>query len=248
MSLPIIGLTTSRFHKRSVRTVLGVNEPYTRSVIDAGGIPVLVPINLPNDDLEGLLSRIDGLLLTGGYDVDPQRYGNPPHRKVEGIDPDRDRTEIFLVKGAIQRKKPFLGICRGCQVINVALGGSLYEDLGEQFQGNILHDRHDRPRDYLAHSVNVEPGSSLSRILVSSNPQVNSLHHQGVRQLAQGLSIAATAQDGLIEAFELNDHHFGVAVQWHPEELQEHAPMRSLFSEFVKSCQPKSAGEARQKA
>jgi putative glutamine amidotransferase len=147
MSTPIIGLTTSRFSKRSVRTVLGVNEPYTKSVIDAGGLPILLPINLPNDDLDALLSRIDGILFTGGSDVDPQRYGNPPHTKVKGIDADRDRAEICLVQAVFRRKKPFLGICRGCQVINVALGGSLYEDLGDQFPGYVLHDRHDLPRD-----------------------------------------------------------------------------------------------------
>ncbi len=243
MSTPIIALTTSRFSKRSVRTVLGVNEPYTKSVIDAGGIPVLLPINLPNDDLDALLSRIHGILFTGGYDVDPQRYGNPPHAKVEGIDADRDRAEIYLVQAAIRRKRPFLGICRGCQVINVALGGSLYEDLGDQFPGHILHDRHDRPRDYLAHTVSVEPKSTLSGILASQPTQVNSLHHQGVRRLAQELNTTATSQDGLVEAFELGGHPFGVAVQWHPEELQEHAPMRSLFREFVKSCQAISPGE-----
>jgi len=221
----------------SGRPVFGINEPYVKSIMNAGGLPILIPLEFSNDDLNVLLPRLDGVLFTGGYDIDPRRYGNQPHPKVEGIDADRDRIEMHLVHTVIQSGKPFLGICRGCQVINVALGGSLYEDLPEQLQGEVHHDNHDHPRNFLAHSIDVKSDSSLAQILTSNHARVNSLHHQGVRQLAPGLHATAIAPDGLIEAFELPGHAFGLAVQWHPEELQEHEIMRKLFETFIKSCQ-----------
>jgi putative glutamine amidotransferase len=237
MPKPLIGLTTSRMTNLSGRPAFGISVPYAKSVTNANGLPVLIPLNLSNDDLEVLLTRIDGILFTGGYDIDPRQYGYQPHPKVEGIDADRDRAEIHLVQSVIRFGKPFLGICRGCQVINVALGGSLYEHLPEQFPGAVLHDHHDLPRNYLAHSVNITSDSLLAQILTSVTTQVNSLHHQCVRKLAEELRASAIAPDGLIEAFELPSHTFGLAVQWHPEELQEHESMRGLFREFVRSCQ-----------
>jgi putative glutamine amidotransferase len=215
----------------------GTNIPYPKSVTDAGGLPVLIPLNLSYDDLDLLLTRVDGILFTGGYDVDPRLYGNQPHPKVEGVDADRDRVEIYLVQALINLSKPFFGICRGFQVINIALGGSLYEDLPEQFPGEIQHDNHNRPRDYLAHTVDVQSGTRLSELLGTGAIGVNSLHHQGVNRIARGLQETALAPDGLIEAFELNDYPFGLAVQWHPEELQEYASMRNLFQTLVQASQ-----------
>jgi putative glutamine amidotransferase len=238
MPKPVIGITTSRMTNPSRRPAFGTNVPYVKSIADAGGLPVLVPLNLSNEDLDLLLLRLDGILFTGGYDIDPRQYGNHPHPKVEGVDADRDRMEIHLVQVLIQFSKPFFGICRGCQVINVALGGSLYEDIPEQFRGDIQHDRHDRSRNYIAHKVDVQSGSRLASILTVSPAGVNSLHHQGVNKLAHGLQISAIASDGLVEAFELPNHPFGLAVQWHPEELSELEPMRWLFEAFIKSCQP----------
>jgi putative glutamine amidotransferase len=237
MEKPLIGLTTSRIPSPSKRPAFGTNVPYASSISDAGGLPVLIPLNLSNNDLDILLPRLDGILFTGGYDVDPQEYGNRPHPKVEGIDADRDRVEMHLLQALIQVGKPFLGICRGCQVINVAMGGTLFEDLPEQFLRRVQHDNHDQPRNYLAHHVEIDPNSHLAKILKTDDAQVNSLHHQGVRQLAQTLRAAVIAPDGLIEAFELPNYSFGLAVQWHPEELQEYEPMRSLFQAFVGSCQ-----------
>lgn len=237
MQKPLIGLTTTRMPNPSRRPAFGINEPYVKSVANAGGLPILIPLELSNDDLDVLLPRLDGILFTGGYDIDPRQYGNQPHPKVEGVDADRDRVEMHLAHMMIQSCKPFLGICRGCQVINVALGGSLYEDLPEQLPGEAHHDNHDHPRNYLAHSVNIQSNSSLAQILSSEATWVNSLHHQGVRKLAQELRTTAIAPDGLIEAFELPGHPFGQAVQWHPEELQEYESMRKLFQAFVQSCQ-----------
>ncbi len=238
MPKPLIGLTTTQIPRRLDPTIAGTNRPYVDAVTAAGGIPVLIPNALSEADLDLLLTRLDGVLFTGGYDVDPARYGHPSHPAVEGVDADRDRVEIHLVKALAHAGRPFFGICRGIQVINVALGGSLYEHLPEQLRGNLHAENHARPRDFLAHSVGVEAGSRLAAILDCSSTEVNSLHHQGVHRLAEGLHASAIAPDGLVEAFELPGHPFGLAVQWHPEELQAYAAMRNLFEAFIHSCQP----------
>jgi putative glutamine amidotransferase len=236
MLKPLIGLTTTRMPNPSGHPALGANIPYAKAITNAGGLPILIPLVLSNDDLDVLLRRLDGILFTGGHDIDPRQYGNQPHPKVEGVDVDRDRVEIHLVQAVIQTGKPFLGICRGFQVINVALGGSLYEDISEQHPSEIQHDNYAHPRDYLAHNVDIQSDSCLAQIMTSLHTRVNSLHHQGVRKLAPNLNASAIAPDGLLEAIELPGHPFGMAVQWHPEELQESEAMHRLFLIFVKSC------------
>jgi putative glutamine amidotransferase len=237
MPKPLIGLTTTRLLKKTASPAFGTNELYAKAITNSGGLPVLIPLCLSEDDLDALLARLDGILFTGGYDIDPRLYGNQPHPKVEGVDKDRDRVEIYLVREVIQSPKSFLGICRGLQVINVALGGTLYEHLPDQFPGGITHDNHDRVRDFLAHSVRVEPGNRLSQIISSNQIQVNSLHHQGVRKLAPELVSTAQSPDGLIEAFEMPNHPFGLAVQWHPEEMQAYDEMCNLFQSFIQACE-----------
>jgi putative glutamine amidotransferase len=240
MQKPLIGLTTTRMPNQDGRPAFAVNVPYVKAVSAAGGLPVLIPLGLPEDDLDALLQSLDGILFTGGGDIDPRRYGNQPHPKVDNIDVDRDRVELHLAQTVAGNGKPFLGICRGFQVLNIALGGSLYEDILDQYPGAIQHDHHSDPRNFLSHRVNLENGSLLAHILPGSQVQVNSLHHQGVRQLSQQLRPTAYASDGIIEAFELAGHPFGLAVQWHPEELQEHEGMRALFKALVQA-----AGEKR---
>jgi len=236
MPKPLIGLTTTRTTNQSQGTTFGINETYAKAISNAGGLPVLIPLNISNDDLATLLFRMDGILFTGGYDVDPRVYGGLLHPRVERIDNTRDEIETHLVQVMVDSGKPFLGICRGLQVINVAMGGSLYEHLPDQIPGYISHDNHHLPRNFLAHIVNIEPDSHLSQIFVSNQIQVNSLHHQGLHRLAHGLLPTAYAPDGLIEAIEMPEHPFGLAVQWHPEDLQEHEAMRKLFQVFVHSC------------
>lgn len=237
MPKPLIGLTTTRMTNLPNSSTFFINEPYAKAVSTAGGLPVLIPLNISNDDLDALLFRLDGILFTGGHDINPREYGSQLHPKVENIDPTRDEIEIHLVKTTVESGKPFLGICRGFQVINVAMGGSLYEHLPDQLPGNVTHDNHHLARDFLAHSVSVEPDNHLSRIISNNQILVNSLHHQGVHKLAHKLLPTAYAPDGLIEAFELPKYSFGLAVQWHPEELQEHEAMRRLFQAFINSCQ-----------
>lgn len=239
MSKPLIGLTTTYIPRKSHPDVYAANQPYVEAISQAGGIPILIPNNLTQDDQDRLLSKVDGILFTGGYDIDPACYGHPYHPLAGKVDHDRDQLEIHLVKSMAQTGKPFFGICRGLQVINVALGGSLYEHLPDQLPGNMHLENHDKPRNFLAHSVKIVPDSVLSHILSSGELGVNSLHHQGVNQVSPDLQVTAAAPDGLVEGCELPGHPFAVAVQWHPEELREHAGMRRLFRAFVQACNPR---------
>ena len=173
----------------------------------------------------------------GGGDIEPWRYASRPHPLVNSIDADRDQVEIDLLHQAVAAEVPTLGICRGLQLINVALGGSLYEDILDQHPGALEHQHFDnRPRDYRAHEVRIAPESKLGNILRQKRVAVNSLHHQGIRQLAPGLQPAAWAPDGIIEAVELSALPFGLAVQWHPEWLPQDDGMARLFSAFIEQA------------
>jgi putative glutamine amidotransferase len=198
----------------------------------------MIPLGLSPELLENLLARLDGILFTGGGDIDPAFYGAAPHPRVGDVDLDRDGVELYLLEKAVSQEVPFLGICRGLQLINVGLGGTLYTDITAQRAGALRHDYYpDYPRDYLAHTVDVRTDSRLTGILGNSPVEVNSLHHQGIDRLAPDLVQVASAPDGIVEAVELPDHPFGLAVQWHPEWLGAHAPMRALFEAFVQAAE-----------
>jgi len=233
---PIIGLTSSFCtHATYKMRLAGVGLRYISAIYAAGGLPVVLPSDAPVEEAAYLLERIDGLLLTGGGDIAPERYGGQPHPKVYGTNAARDALEIALANAAVERGVPFLGICRGIQVLNVALGGTLYEDLADQFPHALRH-RSDpvTEREMLAHGIKAEKESRLVRLLGETEFEVNSLHHQGIRDVAAGLKVSAWAPDGLVEAVELPDHPFGLAVQWHPEWLyQEHPLQQALFCGLV---------------
>jgi putative glutamine amidotransferase len=234
MSFPLIGLTGYRVRTESGSLRSMLSEMYTLAVSRAGGAPVVLPQGLPDAQLCELAARLDGLLFTGGGDVHPQRYASAMHPLVDSVDEERDRTEVLLIQEAVRLGKPFFGICRGIQVINVALGGTLYEDVLAQMPEAQPHAYSSEwPRDHLAHPVRLQEGSRLAKILGGASVRVNSLHHQGLRRVAPGLQAMGWAPDGLVEAVELPDHPYGLAVQWHPEWLQQHEPMRELFRAFV---------------
>ena len=177
------------------------------------------------------------LLLSGGADIDPDAYGEARAPACETPQPDRDRWELALTRHALQRGIPILGICRGMQLLNVACGGSLYQDLTTQALQSQRHAWSDHPRDYLAHSIEIAPGSRLAAIIGVRAHEVNSLHHQAVQRIGAGVTITAWAPDGVAEAMELRDHPFALAVQFHPEELAPaDAPSRALFVAFVQAC------------
>ncbi len=237
MPSPLIGLTTYRHLNQYGLPLNSITEAYVRAVSKAGALPTLIPLGLTEETLDELLARLDGIIFTGGGDVSPERYGSQTHSLIDDVDPDRDRVEVHLLQRTLEQGLPFLGICRGLQVINVALGGTLFEDILDQRPNSLKHQYYPNwPRNYLAHTIQVEQGSRLGRLLELPTVQVNSLHHQGVRELAAPLQATAFAPDGVIEAFELAEHPFGLAVQWHPEWLQEHPPMQSIFRAFVRAA------------
>jgi putative glutamine amidotransferase len=223
MSKPRIGVTCSPLRGPAYYA------PYLRAVEAAGGQPVSLdpsPGGLSPERATAMVHEIDGLLVPGGWDVDPPAYGEERQEETPNVDPRLDRTEIALVRAAVDGGVPVFGICRGQQVINVALGGSLRQHIDG-------HDMHGHPRDLLAHSIEVVPGSELSNVLSSETVMVNSLHHQSVKEVAPGLQITAQSPDGVVEGLESGDGMI-VAVQCHPEELigQQRWAM-SLFRRFV---------------
>lgn len=238
MASPLIGVTSNFIpQKESKFGAISISEAYIQAVRDAGGLPVIIPVGLSEEELQVLFSRLDGILLTGGGDIDPQRFQGRSHARVYDIDERRDSLEIGLTQLAAKTGKPFLGICRGIQVINVALGGTLYTDISDQMADALRHDWYPHiPRNYLAHPVTVAPDSCLAQILGGDAFDVNSLHHQGIEQVADSLRAVAYSPDHLVEAVEIPDHPFGLGVQWHPEWLQEHAPQRQLFQALVKAA------------
>ncbi len=237
MTVPLIGVTINRDKDKKGKTTYSIKEVYVQAISSAGAAPVLIPLGLTKDTLNAIFTRLDGILFTGGGDVHPRFYHGEPHELIDDIDEDRDRTEIQLIQKSAQTGKPFLGICRGIQVINIALGGTIYADILAQKPGSLNHATPDeKPRDFLAHAVNIAEDSRLRQILGTAQPEVNSWHHQAVCDLAPGVNATAFAPDGIIEGLELPDHPYGLAVQWHPEWLQAHEPMRRLFRSFVEAA------------
>ena len=233
MAKPLIGITTFRVTSKIGLTVQGITQAYVEAVRDTGALPVLIPLGLEEADLDQLFGSIAGLVLTGGGDLDPSLYGADMHPAIYNIDQDRDRIEMHLASRFVQEEKPFLAICRGMQVLNVALGGDLYTDIEDQHPGGTRHSFWPGfPRNHRAHQVQVSEGSRLSKIAGEPILDVNSIHHQSVNRLATGLQPTGYSPDGVLEAVELTDHPFGLGVQWHPEALMD-APSTRLFEAFV---------------
>jgi len=235
MTRPLIGVTTSiTVGKEPERAY--VNSAYLAAVEEAGGVPVPLPPQLGDQSLLELAERLDGLLLTGGGDLDPAAFGEPPHPTLYEVVSARDTLEITLVRRFMETRRPILAICRGIQVLNVALGGSLYQDVVSDPGTEIQHQQ-SSPRDQPAHPVKVVSGSLLERVLGSEELEVNSMHHQAVKALGRGLLPVAFAPDAIIEGVELDDpdlSHFVLGVQWHPEELvARDLTARRLFRAFV---------------
>ncbi|HSG18824.1 MAG TPA: gamma-glutamyl-gamma-aminobutyrate hydrolase family protein [Anaerolineae bacterium] len=240
-SRPIIASTVYRksIPQRRPIDVYGLMPSYSEAVSKAGGIPLLIPLGLSEDDLITIIERVDGIILPGGGDVAPERYNGRAHEKVYGIDLERDRTELFVARAVVERQKPLLAICRGIQVLNVALGGTLWHDISSQVPGAIDHDASDgQPRNHLAHVIVAEPDSLLAKHMGKRESWVNSYHHQAIRELARDLEVTATAPDGIIEAVELAEHPFAIGVQWHPENLvHDDLGMHGLFAGLVEAAE-----------
>jgi len=233
MHAPLIGITIHPVTDTDRATLDALVDAIVQSVERAGGLPALIPLGLSESTLRNLYTRLDGLLLSGGGDVHPDRYGSTWHETLGGVDAERDGTELALAQWVAGDTKPFFGICRGTQVLNVALGGTLYRDISEYPEAI----RHTYPSAEYAtqrpHEIKVEEESVLSRVVGQPVIAVNSLHHQAIKDVAPGLAVSARAPDGLVEAVEIPHHPFALAVQWHPECLPDAPEQRALFESFV---------------
>ncbi|MDB4875031.1 MAG: glutamine amidotransferase class-I family protein [Gemmatimonadetes bacterium] len=240
---PIIGIPTQTLQSlggvsAEIPPSWVMSQRYVVTLTEAGAIPWLVPL-IDDETLRGIYDSLDGVFLPGGADIDPVSYGTAPHPLCDKTDRERDRVELALARWAMADGKPVLGVCRGMQLINLAAGGTLYQDIAEQLPGSIKHDYFpyggsNLRRDYLAHDVDVAPDSRLAAVFGEGALQVNSMHHQGVRAVGGGLAVSAVAPDGLVEGLESANGAYVVGVQWHPEALTDsQEAARRLFEGFV---------------
>ncbi len=228
---PVIGIVAHHLYAQSYGThVDGQIDFYRRAVALAGGAPILIPLGLEEAQGRAIYEVLDGLLFPGGADVDPAHYGEVPHPRLGHVDPALDRLELLLARWALADGLPVLGSCRGAQLLNVAAGGTLVQDIPSQWPNALDHSS----SAIDAHVVNVLPGSRLAGILGVTSCFTNSRHHQAVKEPGAGFVVAATTSDGLVEAIERQDAAFCVGVQWHPENLVERDPaMLRFFEAFV---------------
>lgn len=233
---PLIGITTSNLMKeRSER----IGFDHVEAVVQAGGVPILLS-NLVSEesDISQIVQKIDGLYVTGGPDIDPAYFDEEPIPKLGNISPLRDQFEIAITKAFLDLNKPILGVCRGCQVLNVATGGSLYQDLYSQIDRDLLQHRQKAPKSHRVHNVNVVADSLLHRLTGLTEFKVNTLHHQAVKKAVQPIAISGTANDGVIEAIESSDNAFVLGVQWHPEgtAIVGDEPSVKIYQGFIDAC------------
>lgn len=236
---PIIGITT--FDQSQITKKLNsVSYNYINSIIMTGGLPVLLPNINNKEDVLKYLDIIDGILFTGGVDISPLNYFENPIKQVDYTSSRRDSFELELFNIAYERNIPILGICRGVQLINVALGGTLYQDINLEIADSLGHCPSEMPGDELYHSIDIKSPSILFDIFKQEKLFVNSFHHQAIKKLGRNLKITAKSSDGIIEAIESNERDFLIGVQWHPEDLtQRYCEFQNLFQAFVQACKNK---------
>jgi putative glutamine amidotransferase len=229
---PLIGITSNyEYEKES----LYINKGYCDAINKIGGLAVIIPFSDDIDFLENICSECDGFLISGGPDVEPKHYGEENLPINGGISPLRDFVELFFVKKALENNKPVFGICRGVQVINVALGGTLYQDIHMQIKDReLIKHRQEAPKWYPTHEIIIEKGSRVWKSLQSERIGVNSFHHQAIKTLAPGMVVTSRAPDGIIESIEHSQLRYAVGVQWHPEIMwQKNSIFLRLFADFV---------------
>lgn len=240
---PIIGVTTQTLEEipDELPRCWIMSQRYVRTLTASGAVPWIVPLLDDPETLRAIYDRLDGVFLPGGVDIDPGSYQEERTSGCGRVDIDRDRAEIMLAGWAMTERKPILAVCRGAQLLTVAGGGTLYQDLGADYPGAIKHDYFPKAgkhtRQDLVHQVNVVEDTQLSRLLGTTTLSVNSMHHQGIKRLAPTLVANAYAPDGLIEGVESASGDFVLGVQWHPEDLADSEPrMRRLFDAFIEAA------------
>lgn len=219
-----------------------LRKQYSEALFNAGATPVLLPLIAERDYARELVAGTDGILISGSNsDVDPHRYGQEPHPRIGSIVNRRDQTDLFLLEEVFRAGKPLLGICFGIQILNVYLGGTLWQDVESQVKRAVKHEQ-TATEDYRSHTIRIKPKSLLHRLAQQTQTRVNSFHHQAIRQLAPALTPVARAPDGIVEAVEMRQkRQFVLGVQWHPEIGWESDPLsQRIFSAFVGAAKNKS--------
>lgn len=237
MKKPVIGILTNLMSVEEGPYTGGqriyVNRDYVTCILQAGGIPLLLPIIDEIAVIHEQILRIDGLVLSGGQDVSPHYYKEEPIPEMGSVSPDRDFFEIHVIKSAISLQKPLLGVCRGLQMLNVACGGSLFQDIPAQIKESKLAHQQKEHRTLGTHEVDIAQDSHLFRILRKMSVQTNSFHHQAVKEIAPGFRVVGRSRDGVVEAIERVGGPFALGVQWHPEMMTGDSDMRALFEAFL---------------
>lgn len=240
---PLIGITpdsvSSRARAPGVKRepLIVLQERYARAVLEAGGVPLILPISSSRMVLRQISDRLDGILISGGnFDIHPRLYREEPMETLGQIKEERTRFELGLISLALERDLPVLGVCGGAQAINIALGGSLYQDIADQIPNAGEHQQ-GTLKERGGHRIKIHEGTKLKRIVGRDNIEVNTTHHQAVKKPGRGLIVNATAEDGVIEGIESQGHSFVLGVQWHPEFLTHRDILqRKIFAAFISSC------------
>lgn len=229
---PIIGVSSSLKEE-----ALTVSKDNIEAVVAFGGVPFVLP-NIIGDGIDSIVEKLDGLLLTGGGDIDPTLFGEEPFEGLGSITPERDAFEIAIIEKMLALDKPIFGICRGAQILNIAVGGDMYQDIYSQMENKLLQHDQKAPRWHASHYVQVTKNSLLHEITQSEEFKVNSFHHQANRMVPTGFEVSAVSSDGIVEAFESKSHQFVLGVQWHPECLLLKNDMisTSIFRAFIEAC------------
>lgn len=240
MNKPIIGISTSVLVDEGggfpgYERIL-INKDYVSSVISAGAVPLMIPMDATEENLRQILELVDGMIFSGGHDIAPIRYGEEPHQKLQEICPERDDFDFLLYRLAKEHSLPILGICRGFQLMNVSEGGKLYQDLSLKNTESLKHSQGHGP-SVPTHTVKVESGSKFYKILGKEEIRVNSFHHQAVKSTSENVAISGKALDNVVEAIELKNYPFGLGVQFHPEMLQaKEEDMKKIFAALVSAA------------
>ena len=238
---PLIGVTVNYIGPDQEKCPSSVgcyyaNRTYIEAIEKSGGIPLPLTFVTDSEDMAAILDRLDGVFLTGGKDMDPSHFGEDIHPAAERILPQRTASEILLIRMGIERDLPLFGACLGLQTMNVALGGDLYQDLPSQHPSDTPHRGEESQRYGDVHAVDVVPGSKLHALVKTTHLGVNSLHHQAVRRIADGLQVTATAPDGIVEGLERPASTWFLGVQWHPEDLINRPEQLALFTGFIEAA------------
>lgn len=230
---PLIGISSTEEERGE-----SIGQDSIKAIVQAGGIPVVLTNFALEEDVGAILDQLDGLFLTGGHDIDPTYFDEEPIPKLGKVTPRRDRFELAIAKKALAINKPILGVCRGSQVLTVATGGSLYQDIYSQSDEDLLQHVQRAPSEHASHFIEITEGSLLNKLTGKTKLKINSRHHQAAKDVAEPLAVSAKASDGIIEAVESKDHDFVLGMQWHPENLAVALEEESMaiFDGFIAAC------------